>query len=89
MRKPRNGVTQVNLGPTCACYAHSVPVGGTDLPTYRLYRLDGAGRISAAEWIEAASDDDARARARAEHAPGGFELWERNRLVERVIGLDK
>lgn len=51
------------------------------LPTYRLYRLDGAGRISAAEWIEAADDEDACAKAR--QFCGRFELWERNRLVER------
>ena len=52
------------------------------LATYRLYRLDGAGRISAAEWIDAADDEDARAKAR-DQSPGRFELWERNRLVER------
>ena len=56
--------------------------GGAALPNYRLYRLDGAGRISAAEWIEAADDDAARASARRECA-GRFELWQRNRLVER------
>jgi hypothetical protein len=55
------------------------------LPTYRLYRLDGAGRISAAEWMEAADDDEARSRARAEPDGRRFELWERNRLVERAM----
>ena len=53
------------------------------MPTYRLYRLDGAGRISGAEWIDAADDDDARSRARAEVSSGSYELWERYRLVER------
>ena len=53
------------------------------LPTYRLYRLDGAGRISGAEWIEATDDDHARARARSQPSSGGYELWERYRLVER------
>lgn len=53
------------------------------LPNYRLYRLDGAGRISGAEWIEAADDDDARAKARADCGAGTYELWERYRLVER------
>jgi hypothetical protein len=53
------------------------------LPTYRLYRLDGAGRISAADWIDAVDDDDARAKARGHPSSGGYELWERYRLVER------
>jgi hypothetical protein len=53
------------------------------LPTYRLYRLDGAGRISGAEWIEAADDDEARLKARSQSS-GRYELWERYRLVRRV-----
>lgn len=53
------------------------------LPNYRLYRLDGAGRISGAEWIEAAHDDDARSKARAHCGGDTYELWERYRLVER------
>lgn len=51
------------------------------MPTYRLYRLDGAGRISGAEWIDAADDGEARRKART--GQGRFELWERYRLVER------
>jgi len=53
------------------------------LPSYRLYRLDGAGRISGAEWIEAVNDEDARSKARSQLSSGGYELWERHRLVER------
>jgi len=53
------------------------------LPTYRLYRLDGAGRISGADWVEAADDADARSKARTDPSSGGYELWERYRLVER------
>jgi hypothetical protein len=53
------------------------------LPTYRIYRLDGAGRISGADWIEAADDDDARSKAKAQCGSGDYELWERYRLVER------
>ena len=55
------------------------------LPTYRLYRLDGAGKIIAAEWVEADTDELAMAAA-AKAAPGGgrsYELWDRNRLVAR------
>jgi len=55
------------------------------LPTYRLYRLDGAGRISAAEWIEAAGDDEARSIARSNAQSRRYELWHRSRLVDRVL----
>jgi hypothetical protein len=55
------------------------------LPTYRLYRLDGAGKIVAAGWIEAADDDEAVRLAQDETKAAGwtFELWERNRLVAK------
>jgi hypothetical protein len=53
------------------------------LPNYRLYRLDGAGKITNAEWIEAAGDDHARQEARTRSDSGSFELWDKNRLVER------
>jgi hypothetical protein len=53
------------------------------LPNYRLYLLDGAGRITAAHWLEVESDDEARSRARDSHGSGRFELWDRYRLVER------
>jgi len=36
-----------------------------------------------AEWIEAGGDDDALAEARQRAAMGSFELWDKNRLVER------
>ena len=55
------------------------------MPAYRLYQLDGAGRISAAEWIDAADDAEARSKAEAQ-STGRYELWERNRLVHRRLG---
>jgi hypothetical protein len=56
------------------------------LRNYRLYRLDGAGKIIAADWLEAESDEDALREA-AERTPSRtFELWERERLVARVRG---
>lgn len=58
--------------------------GGEALPTYRLYRLDGAGRISSAEWIEAAGDEEARSIARRDPASPRYELWQGPRLVGRV-----
>jgi hypothetical protein len=53
------------------------------LPNYRLYRLDGAGKITNAEWIEASADGDALEEAKSRCNSGSFELWEKNRLVER------
>ena len=52
------------------------------MPAYRLYRLDGAGNIANAEWLDADSDEDALRQARA-LAGGNFELWERKRLITR------
>ena len=62
-----------------------VRLGGTALPAYRLYRLDGAGKITSAEWLDSDSDDDAVRSARdlMDGAPS-FELWDRERLVARV-----
>jgi hypothetical protein len=54
--------------------------------SYRLYRLDGAGRINAAEWIDASDDHDARSKAREQCGGGRFELWQRQRVVERPGG---
>jgi hypothetical protein len=51
------------------------------LPTYRLYRLDGAGKIASADWIEADADADAIRLARTQVGTAQFELWERKRLV--------
>ena len=53
------------------------------MPNYRLYRLDGAGKITNAEWIQAPGDEDARSEARNRSDSGSFELWDKNRLVER------
>jgi hypothetical protein len=51
---------------------------------YRLYRLDGEGKIASAEWLSAADDSDAASQARN----GGFhstvEIWDRDRLVIRI-----
>jgi hypothetical protein len=52
---------------------------------YRMYRLDGAGRIDGAEWIDAEDDDEARSKARIQRGPGCFELWQQNRPVERSV----
>jgi hypothetical protein len=56
--------------------------GGNGLVNYRLYQLDGAGRITTAEWVEAADDEEACRKARAEYSSGRFELWQQKRLVD-------
>lgn len=57
---------------------------GEYVPTYHLYRLDGAGRISGAEWIEAIDDEEARQTAQRDRNSPGYEIWDRDRRVERV-----
>ena len=51
---------------------------------YRLYHIDGAGKFSAAEWIEADGDESALEAARQLNKSIACELWERGRLVGRV-----
>ena len=53
------------------------------MPNYRLYRLDGAGKIANAEWIEASEDDDALREAKSRADSASFELWQQHRLVQR------
>ena len=55
--------------------------GGFALPTYRLYRLDGAANIVTADWLEAQSDEEAIRVAQERAKPGRFELWDRNRMI--------
>lgn len=54
------------------------------MPGYRHYRLDGAGNINSAEWLEAADDDDAARQVRDRKLPFVSEIWDRNRLVARI-----
>ena len=56
------------------------------MPSYRLYRLDGAGKISTADWIHADDDHEARNQARDRADGAHYEVWERNRLVAREPG---
>lgn len=52
---------------------------------YRLYCLDGAGRIQLAEWIEAASDEQAISQARELKLDAKrCEIWHKDRLVARL-----
>ena len=54
------------------------------MPSYRHYRLDGAGNISKAEWIEASDDADAVQQVRDKNLPVASEIWDRNRRVAIV-----
>ena len=59
------------------------------MPDYRLYCLDGAGRISLADWIEADSDEQAIEKARAkQHGARKCEIWQRRRLVKSLDAQD-
>jgi len=52
------------------------------MTAYRLYCLDGAGHISLADWIEAASDAEALAEARQLKKDAlQCEVWQGDRLV--------
>ena len=54
------------------------------MATYRLYCLDGAGKVASAEWIEA-DDDEAALAASADLREGrACELWQNSRLVARI-----
>ncbi|MEO7278228.1 MAG: hypothetical protein ABIW33_09430 [Sphingomicrobium sp.] len=59
-------------------------MGGFVSADYRVYRLDGTGRIAAGDWIDAASDDEALRAARETRASGRIELWHGKRLVARI-----
>ncbi len=83
MLKPRTRVTQVNPLAAVAVLGASAYRGFFPLAAYRLYRLDGAGKIMSADWLEAEGDEEARDEARARADSGSFELWERNRLIDR------
>lgn len=51
---------------------------------YRLYCLDGGGRITRVEEIEATGDEEAIMIARAFKKRVGCELWQRDRRVAEI-----
>jgi hypothetical protein len=56
---------------------------------YRLYCLDAKGSIHHAEWIEAAGDEEAVAKARElKKNAVKCEVWERHRLVAALNADD-
>lgn len=57
------------------------------MPTYRAYQVDERRRILSATWVEAASDEQARAKAAAdlcEEDIPAVELWQATRLVDEI-----
>lgn len=54
------------------------------MASYRMYCLDGAGKIGSGEWFEAAHDEEALAGVRDKRLPVVCEVWEQNRLVGLV-----
>ncbi len=54
------------------------------MQSYRLYCLDGVGKVASAEWIEA-EDDEAAIQAAHDLRDGrACELWQNDRLVARL-----
>ena len=49
---------------------------------YRIFHLDGTGRVSATEWLEAAGDEAATSTAKG-RSTIHWELWQDRRLVAR------
>ena len=54
-----------------------------DIPTYRAYLIGADNRIFAAHIIDARSDDEAAAGARAIAGLSSAEVWERGRRIAR------
>lgn len=55
------------------------------MPAYRLYCVDGAGKIISAEWLEADDESAAVDAARAASGDGRFELWRRQKMIVRIV----
>jgi hypothetical protein len=53
------------------------------MPTYRLYKLDKAGKYDVSEELDAADDMEAMTLARAMEHPHLCEVWLARRLVGR------
>ena len=54
--------------------------------TYRVSYLDAAQHMVSADWLEAASDEEAIAKAEAKGYGSQCEIWDGNRLVAELGG---
>ena len=61
---------------------------GKSVPQYRIYHLDGIGRVSSTEWLDADGDKAAIAAAR-NHGTAQCELWQGRRLVTRLAAKNE
>lgn len=59
-------------------------LAGGSVPGYRLYDLDGAGKFSASEWIEADDDSVAVDAARALNKTCRCELWRGPKFIATI-----
>ena len=55
------------------------------MPTYRLYKLDQAGKFAAGEELDAPGDDEAMVKAADSGHAFACELWLGRRLVGRIV----
>ena len=55
------------------------------MPTYRLYKLDEAGKFDRSEGLEAANDSEAMRLARATGHSFACEVWLERHLVGRFM----
>lgn len=54
------------------------------MANYRIYCLDGAGKVASAGWIEADGDEAAIDLVKQKYGSYKSELWDGERLVARV-----
>ena len=54
------------------------------MKTYRLYCLDGLGKIGHVEPLQAEDDEDAVRQAYARRLSVSCEVWDRDRLVSHI-----
>jgi hypothetical protein len=56
----------------------------TPLKTYRIYCFDAARKVVSGDWLNAADDNDAIARAHAQGFGSKCEIWDGKRLVAQL-----
>ena len=54
------------------------------MANYRIYCLDGAGKVASAGWIEAGDDEAAIDLVKEKYDGFKSELWDGKRLVGRI-----
>jgi hypothetical protein len=58
--------------------------GWQGMADYRLYCLDGADKVSSAEWVRADDDEAAIEVSRGRHPGKNCELWMGARLIAKL-----